>query len=195
MRAQDLEKLNEKLSLWKEQKILSGIKKVIICSAGSDELRDVQRIFSEAEVKSLDLNQWNLDDVCSEQSDLVIASNVFMCAHDPLKWLSNALENTKHLVVIDHVVAYRGGVEGETSPSTGDVMRYTMPPLFNAKLQTAFDLNSVKEKIVDIEPFSYPSFCGVPDFGTTTMFISLFKEPAEISYVIGERKKTKKEVK
>lgn len=172
MRIQDLKKLEEKLLSWN----LQDVKNIVICSADSQQKELLHDIFPDATISTLDRGEWNLESPSPIKSDLLIACNVFMNATNPLKWLQMSLKGTRYLVVLDMVVSHRGGAEGETSPSTGDVMRYTMPPLFTAKLPNAFDLNKIKKKISDVEAFEYESGCRVAGYDTTKMFIALLKE-------------------
>ncbi len=171
MRAQDIKKLEEKLSAWK----IEGVKSIVVCSADSQQLSLLRDIFPDALISTLDRGEWNLETPCPIKSDLLLACNVFMGARNPSKWLQMALKNTRALVVLDTVVSHRGGSEGETSPSTGDHMRYTMPPFFEAKLPGAFDLNKFKKKIVEIESYEYESNCRVVDYDKTRMFVAIIQ--------------------
>lgn len=179
MLERDLQEIRSCIVDWED--LLTDVRSGVVCSANPEELRMLEELFPKAWFTGMSEHQWNLDDGCPEESDLVLASNVFMCARDPKRWLENACRKTRFFIMMDNCVAHRGNVEGETSPSTGDVMRYTMPPHMVAMLPTAFDLNRVADRLVSIGVYESPSDCGYPGYEVSRKFVALFR---------GDREKT-----
>lgn len=175
MREQDVNHLRDFI---RENLSKKSIRKVLFCSADQREIDIIKEFFPGAEIIITDQERWNIDDPCPYNVDLMIVCNVFMCARDPLKWFNNCLHGTNDLVVLDHIQAYRGGSEGETSPSTGDLMRYKFVEdsyvcdEFVGRFHAAFNLATLPQ-LKTVKAFSYPSGCGVEGYEVTKMFVAL----------------------
>jgi len=155
--------------------IIGKINKAVMCSPDPREISLVRRHFRADNVVELDRKAWDINKTCPEESDMVMACNVFMESPDPLLWINNACARTKWFVILDNCISHRGNIQGETAVSIGDVMRYTMPPIMVAKLPTAFDLNTISDRIIKIVPYDLESHCGVEGYHKATSFIALIK--------------------
>lgn len=153
---------------------LKGCRSFLFCSPDSREIATVKKFFHPLDVTSFDLHDWDLDQPCPGQYDVIVACNVFMCAKDPDLWFSNVFSGCKFAIVIDNCIGYRGGTEGETSPSTGDVMRYTTRER-EAKLPGAYDLKKLSDRIIYGKSYESVSMCGVEGYGTSVRFAYLFR--------------------
>lgn len=182
MRDRDIEELESILKTWVDDGCFEtpagragSIRSIVTCSADGRESRTLKQFFPGSQIEDMTSNQWNLDEACPSTSDMVLACNVFMCARDPKRWIENACRKTRFFVMLDNCVSHRGNVEGETSPSTGDFMRYTMPPHMEAMLPESFDLNRVADRLISLHPYEMDSGCGVTGYDKTKMFVALFR--------------------
>lgn len=169
MRSPDVTQLEKFLGERKER--FGDVRNVILCTGDSSEVQALVKTFPGVNVTNVTKNQWDIQErPYPRDIDMVLACNVFMCSKDPLTWFKNGAASARHLVIMDHCVAWRGGTEELGKPE--DQKRFTYPPLMVAKHEEAFDLHSVGDALLEVEPYNYPSGCGVQGFEDVLMFIA-----------------------
>lgn len=160
MRPEDISVLEQTLTKWKGQ--VENIQEICMLSPCVEESILVQKIFPDAWITESTQSDWDLFEPGRRDYDLIVACNLFMYSRDPEKWFSNVLARCRYFWIQDLIRSWRcDASECADGPGgDGDVMRFSIPPTHMARVDHAYDLTRLGDKIVDF--VAYPTR-GRPD--------------------------------
>lgn len=160
MRPEDIVALDNNFPRWKSK--TDNISEIGVLSGGQVEYDILQKLFPDAWITEIAQKDWNLFEDGDKDYDLIVACNVFMYSTDPEKWFLNVLKRCKYFWIQDLIRSWRTDLsECACGPGgDNDVMRFTKPPEHLARVDHAYDLNKLSDKIVDF--VTYPTR-GRPD--------------------------------
>jgi hypothetical protein len=164
-------------------KSIVGTDVEVVCahSADAEQVGYLREKWPDAWVMQHSVNSWNLYFPLDgdENYDLIHIGNTFMCSQDPQVWFDNVLSRCRWLVVQDLVLGWRER-DSETSPQTGDYMRYSYKE-HRARIENAFDLEkALGDRIKMFVPYERPQNPDLPvDVRRSVGFIMLVKGDLE----------------
>ena len=153
MRTEDVNILESNLPRWKE--IAGEVEDIGLLSGGGVESYILQKLYPNAWITELSIDDWNLTNKGDKNFDLIVACNVFMYSRDPESWFKNVLERCKYFWIQDLIRSWRcDASECADGPGgDGDCMRFTMPPNYLARVDHAYDLTRLSDRIVEFDPY------------------------------------------
>lgn len=108
----------------KNQKYFKNIKKIILLSPCEEQKIIFNNFFKKAEIKSLYINEWNLNYESKERADLIFAGNIFMYSDDPELWFFNITKSCKLFLIQDLIERDRSSGEFIYLGNDGDKIRF-----------------------------------------------------------------------
>jgi hypothetical protein len=129
-------------------------KGLLLCTPAAGETEMWSGAYPGSSVTEWALNEWDIREPCPRRFDLIVATNVFLCAADPALWFRNCFAACRHLVIQDVCRGFRGGggrelpLPGSQGSQPPEVMRYSLHPEMVALLPTAYDLNAHRDRLV-----------------------------------------------
>lgn len=170
MRAEDIAAMELHFTKWAEE--LKDVKNIGLLSPSHQEVDLLKRLFPDAWQTVLSQRAWNLNNPGTENFDLIVACNVFLCADDPDLWFRNVLDRCRRFWIQDNIRAWRrdecelGGRSGDDN----DIMRYSMPPDHVARIDNSYDLRRLSESTLNFVAYPAP---GRPNLDSEAFLMNL----------------------
>lgn len=165
---------------WKEK--LGKCEKIAIHSPSELDFVMLLTMFPQSEISIYTIDSWNLNDRCRDgkRYDLLFCANTFMASPDVDLWFENISEVADKIVIQDLILAWRNG-NSELSPETGDIRRFCFLPEYKARVNDAYDLRRLGDRLEAIK--FYPGNSGYRTSDNREMeglkFIALIKKHNE----------------
>lgn len=156
MRQEDVDMINKTFPKWKES--TGQVNTVGILSPCARELEIINKIFPDVWITELNEKDWDLFSPGQDEYDLLIACNVFMYSKDPAIWFKHVFAKCKYFWMQDLIRSWRSDeCECACGPNGDrDVMRFTYPPNYLARVNHAFDLRLLSDRIINFIPYQTP---------------------------------------
>ena len=149
MHKKDMQIISGMWPRWK--KYTGDVNSICLLSPCDFEAGFLLHLFPDAKIVMMPVTHWDLNSKNDQTFDIVVASGIFMYSKDPDLWFDNVFSSSRFLWMNDHILAWRGADKELADES----MRYQFLPDHPARIADAYDLNRVKDKIVEMKIYPY----------------------------------------
>lgn len=149
----DLEEMEKAFTEWRDQ--IGEVKLIALLSPDDREIDLMHRLFPDSDIHQFSHSFWDLNERCPNkytEYDIVVTANTMLCSPDVDLWFKHIFEVGKNFWFQDLIRGWRNG-DQELSIETGDIKRFCKLPEHEARVENAYDLSSLGDRLKGFQTY------------------------------------------